>query len=344
MTTSVKYVDKKSGLPLYGVDFIGVIDRGTNVIELKPLTLCNLKCRYCFVSAGDYSNNFIIDPYYLMEKVDELIEIKGRHGIEIHFAPYGEILLYPKLLELIEKLWEIEGIEIISMQSNGLLLNHEIIKNLENANLTRINISLNSLIEETACYLCNCKDYKMNALLKNIEILLHSKINVLIAPVWFPGVNDKDIEEIIKYVIEMRKQGHSERALQIGIQKYLMYKTGRKLKKIRPKSWGYFYKQLSRLERKYGVKLKLGPRDFNIHKRKKIASLELKRNDIIRLTVISKGRWENEFIGRINDKFGIKILVNKRLLDVKNIVGKDIKAKIIKANYKDNILTAILPI
>jgi hypothetical protein len=344
MTTSVKYVDKKSGLPLYGVDFIGVIDRGTNVIELKPLTLCNLKCRYCFVSAGDYSNNFIIDPYYLMEKVDELIEIKGRHGIEIHFAPYGEILLYPKLLELIEKLWEIEGIEIISMQSNGLLLNHEIIKNLENANLTRINISLNSLIEKTACYLCNCKDYKMNALLKNIEILLHSKINVLIAPVWFPGVNDKDIEEIIKYIIEMRKQGHSERALQIGIQKYLIYKTGRKLKKIRPKSWGYFYKQLSRLERKYSIKLKLGPRDFGIHKRKKIASLELKRNDIIRLTVISIGRWENEFIGRINNKFGIKILVNKQLLDVKNIVGKDIKAKIIKANYKDNILTAILPI
>ncbi len=344
MTTSVKYVDKKSGLPLYGVDFIGIIDRGTNVIELKPLTLCNLKCRYCFVSAGDYSNNFIIDPYYLMEKVDELIEIKGRHGIEIHFAPYGEILLYPKLLELIEKLWEIEGIEIISMQSNGLLLNHEIIKNLENANLTRINISLNSLIEETACYLCNCKDYKMNALLKNIEILLRSRINVLIAPVWFPGVNDKDIEEIIKYIVEMRKQGHSERALQIGIQKYLMYKTGRKLKKIRPKSWGYFYKQLSRLERKYDIKLKLGPRDFGIHKRKKIASLELKRNDIIRLTVISKGRWENEFIGRINDKFGIKILVNKRLLGDKNIVGKDIKAKIIKANYKDNILTAILPI
>jgi len=152
MTSTVNYIDKKSGIPLYGVDFIGVIDRGTNVIELKPLTLCNLKCRYCFVSAGDYPNNFIIDPNYLIEKVDELIEIKGRHDIEIHFAPYGEILLYPKLLELIEKLWEIEGIEIISMQSNGLLLNHEIINNLEKVNLTRINISLNSLIEEKAGY------------------------------------------------------------------------------------------------------------------------------------------------------------------------------------------------
>ncbi|MHA2181535.1 MAG: radical SAM protein, partial [Promethearchaeota archaeon] len=330
--------------PLYGVDFIGVIDRGTNIIELKTLTLCNLKCRYCFVRAGDYSNNFIVDPNYLIEKVEELIEIKGRYNIEIHLAPYGEMLLYPKLLDLIENLWKIEGIETISMQSNGLLLNHEIIKNLEKVNLTRINISLNSLVEETASYLCNCKDYKMNSLLKNIDTLIDSKINVLIAPVWFPGVNDKDIEEIINYVLEMRKQGHSERKLQIGIQKYLMYKTGRKLKKIRPKSWDYFYKQLSRLEKKYDIKLKLGPKDFNIHRRTRVASLGLKKDDVLNLSVVSVGRWENEYIGKINDNFGIKILVSKSLGDFSNIIGKEITAKIIKANYKDNILTAIFPI
>jgi len=344
MTNTIKYLDAKSGIPLYGFDFIGVIDRGTNVIELKPLTLCNLKCRYCFVSAGDYSNNFIVDPNYLIEKVDELIEIKGRNGIEIHFAPYGEILLYPKLIELIEKLWKIEGIEVISMQSNGLLLNREIIKNLEKANLTRINISLNSLNEEKSGYLCDCKDYNMNSLLKNIDVLLSSKINVLIAPVWFPGINDIDIEEIIKFIIEGRNQGQSEGTLLIGIQKYLRYKTGRKLKKIRPKSWGYFYKQLTRLEKKHDIKLKLGPRDFNIHKRKKFPTLELRKDNIIGLTVISQGRWENEYIGKINDNLGIKLLVNKRFFDFKNIIGKDIKAKIIKANYKDNILTALFPI
>ena len=344
MTSTVNYINKKSGIPLYGVDFIGVIDRGTNVIELKPLTICNLKCRYCFVSAGDYSNNFIIDPDYLIEKVDELIEIKGRHDIEIHFAPYGEILLYPKLLELIEKLWGIEGIARISMQSNGLLLNDEIIKNLERVNLTRINISLNSLIEEKAEYLCNCKDYKMNSLLKNIDVLLDSNINMLIAPVWFPGENDNDIEEIIKYIVRLRSQGHSERKLQIGIQKYLMYKTGRKLKKIRPKSWDYFYKQLTRLEKKYKIKLKLGPKDFGIHKRTTFTPLKLKKDDVINLSVISIGRWENEYIGKINDNFGIKLIISKRSLGFKNLIGKEVKTKIIKANYKDNILTAVFPI
>ncbi|MFX1456329.1 MAG: radical SAM protein, partial [Promethearchaeota archaeon] len=292
----------------------------------------------------DYSHNFIVDPDYLIKKVEELIEVKGNYGIEIHLAPYGEMLLYPKLLYLIERLWEIKGIETISMQTNGLLLNYEIIKQLENVKLTRINISVNTLDKEKAGYLCDCQDYRMDSLLNNIALLLHSKIDVLLAPVWFPGENDKDIEEIINYVVDRKEGVYSEKKLQIGIQKYLIYKTGRKLKKIRPKSWDYFYKQLSRLEKKYHLKLKLGPKDFNIHKRNRLHTSQFKKNEIIDLKIISQGRWENEYIGKINNVLGIKVLVNKQAYKFDNILGKDIKAKIIKASYKNNILTAIFPI
>jgi len=343
MTANLIYVNKESGIPLYGIDYIGIIDRGTNVIELKPLTLCNLKCKYCFVSAGAYTNNFIVEPGYLIEKLDPIIEKKGRNNIEIHLAPYGEILLYPKLIEFIEDLWKINGIETISMQSNGTLLNQKIIKKFEEIGLTRINISLNTLNKEKANYLCD-SNFDVDTLLKNVDLLLNSKINILIAPVWFPGENDDDIEDIIKFIIHIRNQGYSEQKIQIGIQKYLIYKTGRKLKKIRPKSWGFFYKQLSRLEKKYRIKLKLGPRDFNIHKRENIASLDVKKNELINLTIISKGRWKNEFIGKIDDNFGVKVLVNEPSINSENFIGKKITARIIKANYKDNILTAVFPI
>ena len=344
MNSEIIYVDKKSQIPLYGIDFIGVIDRGTNIIELKPLTLCNLKCKYCFVSAGDYYTNFIVDMEYLIEKVEEIVEIKGKYKIEIHLAPYGEILLYSKLFELIDNLWKIKGIEIISMQTNGLLLNKETIEKLEMVNLSRINISLNSLNREKANYLSNCNDYNIKNLKENINFLLNTKIDLLIAPVWFPGENDNDIEDIIEFIINLRNKGYSENKLQIGIQKYLIYKTGRKLKKIRPKSWGYFYKQLAKLEKKYDIKLKLGPKDFGIHKRKTIDSLKLKKNDIIELKVISKGRWNNEFIGKLNDNFGLKVLLSKSIINPDNLIGKNIKVKIIKANYKDNILTSLFSI
>ncbi|MFX1417402.1 MAG: radical SAM protein [Promethearchaeota archaeon] len=340
MTTEIIYVDEESEIPLFGIDFIGIIDRGTNVIELKPLTLCNLKCKYCFVSAGDYETNFIIDSNYLLQKLRDLIEFKGQYKIEIHFAPYGEILLYPNLFDLIKEIWKIKGVEIISIQTNGLLLNEEKISQLEDAKITRINISLNSLNQGKSGYLCNCEDYDIENLKKSIKILLDTKIDLLIAPVWFPGENDNDIEEIIQYIIDQRNAGYSEKKIQIGIQKYLIYKTGRRLKKIRPKSWGYFYNQLSSLEKKYNIKLKLGPKDFGIHKRKTGASLNVKKNDSLRLKVISKGRWKREYIGKIDNNFGIKLILNKPIMNIEKFIGKEIEAKIIKANYKDNILTA----
>ncbi len=340
MTAEIVYIDEKSEVPLYGVDFIGIIDRGTNIIELKPLTLCNLKCKYCFVSAGNYNTNFVVDPNYLLKKIKDIIKIKGNYKIEIHFAPYGEILLYSGLFNLIKELWNIEGVEVISLQTNGLLLNEEIIKKLEKTNVTRINISLNSLNQDKSKFLSNCENYDIENLLKNISLLLKTQIDVLIAPVWFPGENDKDIEEIIKFVLNLRNKGFSQKKIQIGIQKYLIYKTGRKLKKIRPKSWDYFYKQLSMLEKKFRIKLKLGPRDFGIHKRKIGATLNVQKNDQVRLQIVSKGRWKKEYIGKLNDDFGIKVLLNRPLTQPEQLIGKDIKAKIIKANYKDNILTA----
>ncbi len=344
MTSETILVNEKSNIPLSGVDFLGIIDRGTNIIELKPVTLCNLKCKYCFVSAGDYSTNFIIEPDYLIQKVKELIDIKGRHDIEIHIAPYGEILLYQEIYNLIKMLWKIEGIKIISMQSNGLLLTENKIQKLSDVKLTRLNISLNTLNRELAEFLCNCESYDIDGLINNIKLLLKTNINVLLAPVWFPGENDSDIEDVIKLVLKLRSKGTSDKKVQIGIQKYLIYKTGRKLKKIRPKTWGYFYKQLTNLEKKYSIKLKLGPQDFGIHKREIANTFNLKKNDIINAKIISQGRWENECIAKLNNDFGIKILLNKPLRYSNTLIGKKIQVKVIKANYKDNIITAIFPI
>jgi len=342
MHQDIIYVNEASNIPLMGVDFLGLIDRGTNIIEIKPITLCNLKCKYCFVSAGDYRTNFIVSSEYIIKGIKKITEIKGAHDLEIHIAPYGESLLYPELYDLLSKLWNIEGISTISMQSNGLLLTEKKINMLESLNLSRINISLNTLNENLARKLCGCKVYGVNELLDLLNLLIASKIDVLIAPVWFPGKNDIDIEDIIKYVISLKNQGY-EQIPKIGIQKYLVYKTGRKLSRTYPKSWGYFYEQLTKLEKKYGLKLKLGPKDFGIHRRESIPTLDLKKNDEIKLIIVSKGRWEQELIGKITEEIGIKVLLQKPLKFTDNMIGKEIKVKIIKANYKDNILTARYP-
>ncbi len=336
------YVNKKSKIPLLGLDFLGIIDRGTNIIELKPITLCNLKCRYCFVSAGEYDTNFIIDSQYLIEQVQTIAEFKGHYNLEIHLAPYGEILLYKNLYDLIDSLWEIKGIEIISMQTNGLLLNPDIIKEFSEHNLTRINISVNTFNPRLAQYLCATDNYNVEILLRNIHMLLDSNINVLIAPVWFPGENRNDIMEIIQFIVNLRDEGYTKEQIQLGIQKYLVYKTGRKLKKIKPRSWGYFYHQLSELENKYNIKLKLGPKDFGIHSRP-LFNFPLKEGEIISVEIVSKGRWKNECIGKINNQFCTKVLLNYPLEYSKDLLGKNIKVKILKAKNTENLITSYVP-
>lgn len=341
--SKIIYCDEDSGIPLFGLDFLGIIDRGTNIIELKPLTLCNLKCRYCFVSSGDYDNDFVVDDRYLLKRVKDLIQIKDAHNIEVHLAPYGEIFLFPRLSQLLMGIEGLEGVETISLQTNGLLLDLSLIQMLEDANITRINISLNTFNKEYAGYLTQCKHYRMDTLLESIERLLNSDINVLLAPVWFPGENDEDIEEIIQFVVDLRAQGYSKKDLQIGIQKYLIYKTGRTLKKIRPKTWGYFYQQLSDLEQEYDLKLKLGPTDFGIHDRP-LYKLNVHEGEVIPVTIVSPGRWENECIGKVNEEFGCKVLLNSPIKYTDALLGKEIDVKILKAKTKENLITAYFPI
>ncbi len=341
--SDIIYVDEQSSIPLYGLDFLGIIDRGTNIIEIKPITLCNLQCRYCFVNSGNYSTNFIVDKGYLIEKVKTLVALKGPQNLELHFAPYGEVFLYHALFFLLNDFRTIKGVETISLQTNGLLLTPKVIQNLEKLGVTRVNLSLNTFDKKFAEYLTDCKHYDLKGLLQNINALLEANIDVLLAPVWFPGENKADIEDIILFVARLREKGYSEENIQLGIQKYLIYKTGRKLKKIRPKTWGYFYQQLSELENEYDIKLKLGPEDFGIHERP-LLSPDIDEGDIIPVTVVSKGRWDNECIGRINEDFGCKILLNYPIRFSEAFLGKNIEVKVLKSKRTENLITAFFPI
>ncbi len=343
MPSKIIYVDKNSKIPLYGLDFIGIIDRGTNIIEIKPLTLCNLYCKYCFVSAGDYFINFIVEPEYLIEKIIPLINIKGKQDIEIHIAPYGEILLYKELIKLIAKLKTLEGVFKISMQTNGLLLNEQKITKLEKVGLSQINISLNTLNQNKAEYISDYNGYQLQYLLSMIKYLMKSEIDIVIAPVWIPKINDQDIEELIRFVQNYQNRVKHPNKIRIGIQKYLIYKkTGRRIKKIRPKSWDFFYKQLKILERKHGMKLKLGPNDFGIHRRKGL-SLPIRKGIFVKGEIISKGRWDTEYIAKINENWAIKVLLNKSQIEMP-LIGKKFDIKVIKSKQKENLLTGFINI
>ncbi|MHA1794293.1 MAG: radical SAM protein [Promethearchaeota archaeon] len=310
-------ITRDGKIPMYGFDFIGIIDRGTNIIEIKPTTLCNMKCAYCYANVGSYSNDFEVERDFLVEGLKKVVEIKKENDLEVHVDPYGEILLYKDLPRLISDLKSMREIKKLSIQSNGTLLTEKKIVELKNAGLDQVNISLNALDEALLKKLSRNENYNLKTILSAVNTSLDQGMHVVLSPVWFFGVNDDEIEKIITLYKELKENLADDALLSIGIQNYLVYKTGRKLKKTKQREFNYFYKRLRQLEKKYGVKLLLGPSDFNIHSCSKIeapivpfikeSSRSTKKTRIIEVEIVSAGRYSNEFLGKV-DGWGVKVI------------------------------------
>lgn len=282
------FVTKESGIPLLGHSAFGIIDRGTNLLQVRCISGCNLNCIFCSVDEGRKSRtrktDYIVDPDYMVEEVEKLVEFKG-DKVEIHLDAQGEPAIYPYLEQFVEEVSKIKGVSVISMQTNGIPLNEERISALE-GKMTRINLSISALSEETAKKLYGA--YPLKKVLEIAEMIANSKIDLLIAPVWVPNYNDEEIPKIIEFALEI---GAGKRFPPLGIQKYIPYRFGRKVGK--GISFREFYSKLAELEREYGVKLILSPEDFGIEKRQSIPN-PFKKGEICLGKVFAEGRMFGE--------------------------------------------------
>ena len=75
------YINQDSDIPLVGCIYFGITDRGTNIIELKPITGCNLDCKFCSINEGSSKKvvDFVIEKDYLVEETIKLIDYKLQH-------------------------------------------------------------------------------------------------------------------------------------------------------------------------------------------------------------------------------------------------------------------------
>jgi len=319
-------IDRESGIPLVGCIMFGIIDRGSNLIQVRPTTICNLNCIYCSVDSGAKSRfhhiEYVVDKDYLLKWIEKVGSEKDCK-VEVNLDSVGEVLMYKDIFKLIEGIKKIKGVERISMQTNGTLLNKEKIRKFERLGLNQINLSLNTLDMELSKKLSGTENYDVDKIVKIAELINKSKIELLIAPVWLPGLNEKDIEDLIKFSKKLN--------CKIGIQKYEIHKYGRKAKGIKALNYWKFYKKLEELEKSYKVKLKLGPNDFNI---KRCNSLEkvFGIGEKVIVEVKIDGWFKNQKIGVgrnrcvvINDcnKSGriiVKIMENKNNLYIAKLI------------------------
>jgi len=315
-------ITRKTGIPLVGCIAFGIIDRGTNLLQVRPTSLCNLNCVFCSVDSGPYSKlhpvAFQIELDYLLSWIKEIVEHKGE-GIEINLDSVGEVLTYPDFIPLIEEISKLKNVSRISMQTNGVLLTKEMIGKLEKLGMNQINLSINSLDEKKARLYSGTPSYTIKHILEMAEYLSKSKIELLLAPVYMPDVNDEDIEGIIKLAKKLD--------VKLGIQKYEVYKYGRRYKPAKKINWWKFYKKLEDWEKEYNIKLKLTAEEMKIEKRARLPRI-FEKGEKIMAEIKAPGWVKDQMVGvaknraisinncnhKIGDKVKVKILENKNEL------------------------------
>ena len=142
------YIHKNSGIPLIGTAYFGIIDRGTNLIEIRPITGCNLSCIFCSIDEGPLSRkkvDFVVEKDYLVNEFKNVVDFKQESYIDAHINAQGEPLLYADIVDLVADIAKLPQVKSISIDTNGTLLDKQMIDELAKAGLTRINLSLHAL-------------------------------------------------------------------------------------------------------------------------------------------------------------------------------------------------------
>ena len=135
-------------------------------LRISVTDKCNFRCTYCMPAEGlPWLKKSEVLSY---EEIVRISRIAVGVGIEQIRLTGGEPLVRRDVPELVRQLKQIEGLHSLSLTTNGILLKQQA-KALAEAGLTRINVSLDSLLREKFAQLTR-RD-QMDQVLEGLEEL-----------------------------------------------------------------------------------------------------------------------------------------------------------------------------
>ena len=175
------------------------LDRPLRDVRISVIDQCNLRCTYCMpaeVFGADYA--FLPERELLsFQEITRLASIFASLGVEKIRITGGEPLLRKDLFVLIEQILKIEGIEDISLTTNGILLGKQAQK-LRHAGLKRVNVSLDSLTDDIYGKM-NGRGLRVKRVLQSIEEAARAGLQIKINMVVQQGVNEQEVLQMADY-------------------------------------------------------------------------------------------------------------------------------------------------
>lgn len=167
-------------------------------LRISVTDRCNLRCVYCMPEEGmKFEPDHRILTY---EEITEIVQVLAPLGVKKLRITGGEPLVRKGLDQLIGMLAGIPGIEDIALSTNGIYL-ASFAEALKNAGLTRVNISLDSLIPERFAKITRGGDVgKVLSGLKASRLVGFEpiKLNVVL----MKGMNDDEIANFLRMTYE----------------------------------------------------------------------------------------------------------------------------------------------
>lgn len=176
--------------------------RTIDYMRISITDRCNLRCLYCMPEKG--IKLFDHKEILTYEEITRVVRVAASLGVKKIRITGGEPLLKRDLDFLIASISSIEGIEDISLTTNGVLLK-QYAQSLKKAGLKRVNISLDTFKKDR--YREITRGGNIEEVLQGIEEaerlgLKPLKINMV--PI--RGLNDDEIEDFAKMTMQSERQ------------------------------------------------------------------------------------------------------------------------------------------
>lgn len=173
-------------------------NRPHDYLRISVTDRCNLRCVYCMPAEGvQFLKHSELLTY---EEIEEVVRVGAKLGIKKIRLTGGEPLVRKDLEVLVSKLSSIDGIEDISLTTNGIFLAKQA-KILKEAGITRVNISLDSLRPERFKEITRGGDVQQ--VLDGIEASFEVGFQpIKINTVLMKGFNDDEIPDFLRMTID----------------------------------------------------------------------------------------------------------------------------------------------
>jgi cyclic pyranopterin phosphate synthase len=163
--------------------------RSINYLRISVTDRCNLRCIYCMPPEGvpRIPHSEILS----YEEIQTVVRAAAELGINRLRLTGGEPLVRADLPKLVRMLSQIEGIEELSLTTNGVFLKKYALE-LKQAGLSRVNVSLDTLKADKFRYITRLGE--LQGVLEGIEAAKKAGFEpVKINTVVMRGINDDEV-------------------------------------------------------------------------------------------------------------------------------------------------------